>query len=181
LISFKGPGPRRKLNAEQRRALKEMVERGPIPSTEEVVRWRLIDLVQWLSDKFSVSLDETTVGRELKGRGFRGADGATAPLRERTSSPPRHLKKNVAAEMAAIRARLKPGTKIEIWFQDEARIGQKNRLTRPPLARHVHRSSLLGSCMIFHAGWYTPTPEESRRVGRRWCGSFGLSGMRVRL
>lgn len=32
--------------------------------------------------------------------------------------------------MAAIRAELPAGTKIEIWFQDEARVGQKNKITR---------------------------------------------------
>ena len=32
--------------------------------------------------------------------------------------------------MEAIRTRLKPGMKVELWFQDEARIGQKNKITR---------------------------------------------------
>ena len=47
-----------------------MVERGPIPAIHGVVRWRLIDLVQWLHEEFAVSLDETTVGRELKKLGY---------------------------------------------------------------------------------------------------------------
>lgn len=32
--------------------------------------------------------------------------------------------------METIRSSLDPGVKIEIWFQDEARIGQKNKITR---------------------------------------------------
>jgi hypothetical protein len=36
-----------------------------------VVRWRLIDLVQWLWENFGVSVSETTVGRELRVMGFR--------------------------------------------------------------------------------------------------------------
>lgn len=32
--------------------------------------------------------------------------------------------------MATIAKRLEAGTPIEIWFQDEARVGQKNKLTR---------------------------------------------------
>ena len=32
--------------------------------------------------------------------------------------------------MAEIRAGLPPGTPIGIWWQDEARIGQKNKITR---------------------------------------------------
>ena len=32
--------------------------------------------------------------------------------------------------MAEIKARLDPGVEIELWWQDEARIGQKNKITR---------------------------------------------------
>lgn len=31
--------------------------------------------------------------------------------------------------MAEVRAKLAPGTPIEVWFQDEMRVGQKNKLT----------------------------------------------------
>jgi hypothetical protein len=31
--------------------------------------------------------------------------------------------------VAEVRAKLAPGTPIEVWFQDEMRIGQKNKLT----------------------------------------------------
>ena len=34
------------------------------------LRRRLIDLVRWLHEEFAVSLDETTVGRELKKLGY---------------------------------------------------------------------------------------------------------------
>lgn len=71
LIAIKAPGPKPKLDGKQRRALKTMVETGPIPAVHGVVRWRLVDLVQWLSDEFGVSLDETTVGRYIKAMGFR--------------------------------------------------------------------------------------------------------------
>jgi transposase len=70
LLDGKAPGKQSRLNDAQRQALVEMVERGPIPAIHGVVRWRLIDLVQWLHDEFAVSLDETTVGRELKRLGY---------------------------------------------------------------------------------------------------------------
>ena len=47
-----------------------IVESGPTPEIHGVVRWRLIDLAQWLYKEFTVSLDETTVGRELKKHGY---------------------------------------------------------------------------------------------------------------
>ena len=62
----KAPGKRPKLNDAQRQALVAIVESGPIPAIHGVVRWRLIDLAQWLYAELKVSLDETTVGRELK-------------------------------------------------------------------------------------------------------------------
>lgn len=70
LLDGKAPGARSKLDDAQRRALVDIVERGPIPVIHGVVRWRLIDLVQWLHEEFAVSLDETTVGRELKKLGY---------------------------------------------------------------------------------------------------------------
>jgi transposase len=70
LIDRKASGGKPKLNDEQRRALCEIVECGPIPAIHGVVRWRLKDLVQWLWEEFRVSLDESTVSRELKALGF---------------------------------------------------------------------------------------------------------------
>jgi transposase len=70
LIDRKAPGQTPKLNSIQRQALAERVERGPIPAVDGVVRWRLKDLAQWIFEEFGISLDETTVGRELKAMGF---------------------------------------------------------------------------------------------------------------
>lgn len=71
LIDGKAPGQRPKLSDEQRRTLAEIVERGPDPERDGVVRWRRKDLAAWLFARFAVSLDETTVGRELRNLGFR--------------------------------------------------------------------------------------------------------------
>ena len=83
LIDRKAPGPAPKLNTVQRRSLARLVERAPIPAIHGVVRWRLKDLVQWIWEEYRISLDETTVGRELKALGFR-----------RISARPRHHAQN---------------------------------------------------------------------------------------
>jgi transposase len=70
LLDGKAPGKPSLLCDTQRKALLEIVESGPIPAIHGVVRWRLIDLVQWLHEEFAVSLDETTVGRELRKLGY---------------------------------------------------------------------------------------------------------------
>src|SRR5262250_3707721 len=39
------------------------------------------------------------------------------------------VQKNFAERAAEIRAQLAPDTAVEVWFQDEMRVGQKNKLT----------------------------------------------------
>jgi hypothetical protein len=74
---------------------------------------QLIDPVQWLHEQFAFSLDETTVGRELK-NWARSAHGAARTVR-RTNLPWRPSKKaGFAVELARVRATLLKGTPIEI-------------------------------------------------------------------
>jgi transposase len=86
LVDGKAPGQPSKLNHDQRRALARMVEDGPIPAIHGVVRWRLKDLAWWVHEEFRISLDETTVGRELRKLGFR-----------KLSARPRHDAQNETA------------------------------------------------------------------------------------
>jgi transposase len=71
LVSRKAPGKVPILNDAQRRALAEAVEAGPIPASHGVVRWRLIDLAQWIWDEFGLSITKQTLSREMRGLGFR--------------------------------------------------------------------------------------------------------------
>ena len=71
LIDGKAPGGRPRLDANQRAALAAAVENGPIPAAHGVVRWRLIDLMQWLWDEFGVSISTQTLSRELRAMGYR--------------------------------------------------------------------------------------------------------------
>ena len=48
LLDGKAPRKSSILNDAQRRALMEIVAQGPIPAVHGVVRWRLINPVQWL-------------------------------------------------------------------------------------------------------------------------------------
>ena len=71
LVDRKAPGREPSLTAEQKAALARVVEAGPKPYLDGVVRWRLVDLVAWLHDEFGVSVSDRTVGRTLKRLGFR--------------------------------------------------------------------------------------------------------------
>lgn len=70
LIDRKAPGKTPLLTPAQRRALAQAVEAGPRPYLDGVVRWRLVDLVQWLWDEFGASASRQTLGRELRAMGF---------------------------------------------------------------------------------------------------------------
>ena len=71
LADYKGPGPRRILGNEHRTALAAVIEEGPTPAIHGVVRWRVVDLVQWLWDEFQVMVSEQTMSRELRAMGYR--------------------------------------------------------------------------------------------------------------
>ena len=130
-----------------------MVESGPMPAIHGVVRWRLKDLAQWVWEEFRISISETTLSRELRALGYR-----------KLSARPRHYAQNPEAwrflkklprHLGDDPARGPNGTPIELWWQDEARVGQKNKIARRwarrgtrPRAPHDQRTS---SAYIFGA------------------------------
>ena len=71
LLDGKSPGQPSKLNDVQRQAIARMIESGPIPAAHGVVRWRLIDLAQWIYEEFRISIAKQTLSRELRAMGYR--------------------------------------------------------------------------------------------------------------
>ena len=71
LIDRKAPGKPPVLTDKHRAALAAVIEAGPRPYIDGVVRWRLVDLAAWLWDEFQVSVSRQTLGRELRAMGYR--------------------------------------------------------------------------------------------------------------
>jgi len=71
LLDGKSPGQPSKLNDVQRQAIVRMIETGPIPAIHGVVRWRLIDLSQWIYQEFRITVSKQTLSRELRAMGYR--------------------------------------------------------------------------------------------------------------
>lgn len=71
LIDGKSPGQPSRLNDVHRAALAAVIESGPIPAVHGVVRWRVVDLCQWLWEEFEVRIARQTLSRELRAMGFR--------------------------------------------------------------------------------------------------------------
>src|SRR5215813_4675389 len=71
LIDRKAPGQAPRLDDRHRVALVAMIESGPIPAIHGVVRWRIIDLCQWVWDEFQISISKQTLSRELRAMSYR--------------------------------------------------------------------------------------------------------------
>jgi transposase len=70
LINIKPTGRLRTLSAEQDEELRQLVEAGPDPEKDGVVRWRCVDLKRVLGERFGVDLSAVSLGRALKKLGF---------------------------------------------------------------------------------------------------------------
>jgi transposase len=82
-------GRKPRLTPEQGAELAAVVERGPDPDRDGVVRWRRVDLKALIEARFAVRLHERTVGKVLRRLGF-----------TRLSVRPRHPKADEAAQEA---------------------------------------------------------------------------------
>jgi transposase len=71
LMDRKPPGRAPRLNGAHRAALAAIIESGPIPAVHRVVRWRIVDLCQWIFEEFRVVIAKQTLSRELRAMGYR--------------------------------------------------------------------------------------------------------------
>jgi transposase len=104
LVDRKAPGQPPLLQAEHRAALAAAVEAGPKPYLDGVVRWRLVDLVQWLWERFGLSVSRQTLGRELRAMGY-----------AKLSARPRHYAQDPGAAdqfKKAFRTRSRPSARV---------------------------------------------------------------------
>jgi transposase len=89
LIDCKPPGQPSRLTDAHRSALAAMIESGPLPAVHGVVRWRLVDLIQWLWDEHRLPISKQTLSREVRALGYR-----------KLSARPRHHAKSDATVAA---------------------------------------------------------------------------------
>ncbi len=101
LINIKPPGRRPRLSEEQTQELCRLVEAGPDPQADGVVRWRCVDLKRTLGRRFGVDLSEVRLGQVLKELGFshisarpqHPAQDAQAIAAFKKTSPPSWLRR----------------------------------------------------------------------------------------
>jgi transposase len=118
LINRKPPGQPSKLTDTHRAALQAIVEQGPIPAIHGVVRWRLIDLIQWLWEEFRISISKQTLSRELRAMNYR-----------KLSARPRHHAKSETA-VAAFKKTSRP-----VWRRSGRRSAASRSRSGSPMRR----------------------------------------------
>jgi transposase len=79
LVDRKPPGSPPRLTDSHRAALAATIEASPIPASHGVVRWRLLDLGQWLWEEFRVWVSKQTLSREVRAMGYRKLSGNYPP------------------------------------------------------------------------------------------------------
>lgn len=89
LRSRRSPGRPPVLTASQMAELAEIVETGPDPEADGVVRWRRVDLQAVIHERFGVEVHERTVGKLLGRLGY-----------GHLSTRPRHPKADPEAQAA---------------------------------------------------------------------------------
>ncbi len=108
--------------------LEQIIEAGPGPGQDGVVRWRAIDVKWVIEEKFGVCYSECHVRKLLNKLGFSRI--STRPQHPRQVASVIAALKNYPITLKAHLAELPEKKRIEVWWQDEARIGQKNGHTR---------------------------------------------------
>ena len=116
LVDRQAPRQPSRLNDRHRAALAAVIESGPIPAIHGVVRWRVIDLCQWVWDEFQVSVAKQTLSRELRAMGYRKlsarprhqaqAEGAIEAFKKRMARPVR--KRFLRSDLSSRRQRIRP-------------------------------------------------------------------------
>jgi transposase len=120
--------PKPRLSAEQLAQFAQIVEAGPDREVDGVVRWRRIDLKRVIAERFGVDFQPRYVGKLLHRLGF----SHISARRRHPAQDERIIEafKNLPRALKAHLEGLPETTPVEIWFEDEARIGQKNGQVR---------------------------------------------------
>ena len=124
LKSRTAPGAKPRLTEAQMAELRDVVLAGPDPGIHRVVRWRCVDLRDEVIRRFSVTVDEDTIGRWLRKLGL-----------TRLQPRPFHPKKDAAAQEAfkktsqpASRKSCRPMPLASCWrsgFRTKPELGRK--------------------------------------------------------
>ncbi len=115
------------LDEAQMDELAALVIKGPDPETDKVVRWRCLDLRGQVAQRFTVTVHERTIGKWLRKLKFTRLQPRPFHRKENAEAQ-ENFKQSFAGLLKYYLLSSVADRPIEIWFQDEARVGQKGTL-----------------------------------------------------
>jgi len=129
LVDAWGDGRPCRLSEGEQATLKAMVLRGPNPEVDGMSTWRISDICGLVEQRFDVTYSASGMERRLRALDL-----------SRQTCRPQHPKSDETAQMGfkkkfwrvldQIATEHSEAERVEVWFQDEARVGQKGRVTR---------------------------------------------------
>ena len=145
-------GSRCRLSEEQQETVRKWVEAGPQPEDEAPSRFRLSDIVKRIKAVFGIQYSLEGVRQLLLRLGFRHV--SPRPLHPKAELAAQDDFRNNFRELAEEAAGDATGP-IEIWVQDESRVGQQGMLSRVWARKgtrpRIPRDRRFGYCYLFSA------------------------------
>jgi len=108
-------------------ALKQLVLAGPDLARHGRTEWTLPSLAEEIAHLWGKSLHPASLSRVLRRLGL--SKQTTRPRHPQAHAEAQEAFKGGLAEALAAAQEANPGQRIELWFEDEARVGQKGRTT----------------------------------------------------
>ena len=152
-----------RLGASELEQLREQVEAGPEPEADAPSRFRLSDIRDWILEVFGLRYSLEGVRKILRRLGFRHM--SPRPLHPKADLAAQDDFRNNFSELAEEAAGDATGP-IEIWVQDESRVGQHGMLSRVWARKgtrpRIPRDHRFGYCYLFSAA----CPARELAVGQ---------------
>ncbi len=158
------PGRSPKLNESRTARLASWIDAGPDPETDEASRWTVAAVQEWIKRCFAADFTAEGVRRMLHRPGFRHV--SPRPIHPETNP---EAQKKFRDEFSESGWTVLPGNvsseDVLMYFQDEARIGQKGMLSRIQARKgtrpRIRRDYRYGYVCLFPAA----CPETGNAVG----------------
>ena len=130
----KGYSPRR-LTADEEAALAAVIIAGPEPERDGVCAWTRADLCRWLEERFAKTYHPSSMTRVLRRMGFSRQKARPSHPRRDAEAQERFKKRGLRdipgsspGQALKATAAAHPDKRLQLWFQDEARVGNKGRV-----------------------------------------------------